>query len=432
VKVLIVGQGGREHTLAWQLGQNPTVDRLFAAPGNAGIGEVATLVPIAVADVSGMAEFAERQGIDLTVVGPEAPLVAGIVDEFGARALPVFGPNREAAMLEGSKSWAKDLCRRHGIPAGDSEAFREVEPALRFLDEVGPPYVVKADGLAAGKGVTVTEDRDEAEGAVRACLQHPPGEPATVVIERFLQGRELSALALTDGRTVIPLALAQDFKRIGDGDTGPNTGGMGAYSPVPFVDEGLQADIVDRILQPTVRALEADGIEYRGVLYAGLMLTDEGPQVLEFNCRFGDPETQAILPRLGSDLCEILLACVEGNLSNYRTLWSDDACVTVVLASEGYPDDPRTGLPVEGLDGASSVEGVHLFHSGTVLRDGRVLTAGGRVLAVSALGPSLAEARARAYRACEAVSFEGMQYRRDIAAEAAAAGEALAEERTGG
>ncbi len=431
MKVLIVGQGGREHALAWKLAQNPTIDRLFAAPGNAGIAQEAICEPIAAADVPGLAEFSEREGIDLTVVGPEAPLVAGIVDEFEARALPVFGPNRGAARLEGSKSWAKDLCRRHGIPAGESEAFAEPEPALAFLNQVGPPYVVKADGLAAGKGVTVTEDRDEAELAVRACIQHAPGEPATVVIERFLTGWEVSALAITDGRSVVPLALAQDFKRIGDGDTGPNTGGMGAYSPVPFAGDDLQREIFDRILVPTVRALESEGIGYRGVLYAGLMVTDEGPQVLEFNCRFGDPETQAILPRLGSDLCEVLLACVEGNLSNYRALWSDDACVTVVLASEGYPDAPRTGLPVDGLDRAASVEGVHVFHSGTAVRDGRVLTAGGRVLAVSALGPSLAEARDRAYRACEAVSFEGMRYRRDIAAEAAAVGGPL-EERAGG
>jgi phosphoribosylamine--glycine ligase len=418
VKVLIVGQGGREHALAWKLAQNTTVDRLFAAPGNAGIAEVATCEPIAAADVPGLAEFAEREEIDLTVVGPEAPLVAGIVDEFEERGLAVFGPNREAARLEGSKSWAKELCRRHGIPAGRSEAFTEVEPALWFLDEVGPPYVVKADGLAAGKGVTVTEDRAEAEGAVRWCLRHRPGEPPRkVVVEQFLEGREVSALALTDGRTVLPLAPARDYKRAGDGDTGPNTGGMGAYSPVPFVDDVARDRIVTDILERTVQALRAEGIAYRGVVYAGLMLTAEGPQVLEFNCRFGDPETEAIVPRLRSDLFEALLACVQGNLADHRAEWAQEACVTVVLASEGYPEEPRTGVPIGGLEQAKAIPGVHLFHSGTALRDGRVLTAGGRVLAVSALGASLEDARGLAYEACGRVSFDGMHYRRDIAAD---------------
>jgi phosphoribosylamine---glycine ligase len=423
VKVLVVGQGGREHALAWKLSQSGGVDRVLAAPGNAGIAEVATCEPIAAADVPGLAEFAEREEIDLTVVGPEAPLVAGIVDEFESRGLPIFGPSRAAAQLEGSKSWAKDLCRRHGIPAGRSEAFREAEPALAFLDELGSPFVVKADGLAAGKGVTVTEDRAEAERAVRAIVDdHVPGEGAgTVVVEEFLRGREVSALAVTDGRTVVPLAPAQDAKRALDGDRGPNTGGMGAYSPVPFVDGGLTDRIVRTILEPTVAAMAAEGTHYRGCLYAGLMLTDEGPQVLEFNCRFGDPETQAILPRLRSDLAELLLACVEGALAGPAE-WSDEACVTVVLASDGYPGEHRTGLPIEGLDEASSVPGVHLFHSGTAGRDGRVLTAGGRVLGVSALGASLGEARDRAYRACQDVVFEGMRYRRDIAAAEGLAG----------
>ena len=418
MKVLVVGQGGREHALAWKLSQSPGVDRVLAAPGNAGIAEVATCEPIAAADVPGLAEFAEREEIDLTVVGPEAPLVAGIADEFESRGLPIFGPSRAAAQLEGSKSWAKDLCRRHGIPAGRSEAFREAEAAIGFLDELGPPFVVKADGLAAGKGVTVTEDRAEAERAVRSVVDgHAPGEgPGTVVVEQFLRGREVSALAVTDGEAVVPLVPTQDAKRALDGDRGPNTGGMGAYSPVPFVDGDLAERIVRSILEPTVAALRAEGIGYRGCLYAGLMLTDEGPQVLEFNCRFGDPETQAILPRLRSDVGELLVSCVEGTLSGHRAEWSDDACVTVVLASGGYPGEHRTGLPIAGLEDAASVPGVRLFHSGTAGRDGRVLTAGGRVLGVSALGASLGEARDRAYGACERVSFEGMRYRRDIAA----------------
>jgi phosphoribosylamine--glycine ligase len=432
VKVLIVGQGGREHALAWKIAQSPAVERLFTAPGNPGIAQVATCEPIAATDVAGLAEFADREGIDLTVVGPEAPLVAGLVDEFEERGLAVFGPTREGARLEGSKSWAKDLCGRHGIPAGRSEAFTEPEPALTFLDELGPPYVVKADGLAAGKGVTVTEDRVEAERAVTACLARRPGEAAkTVVVEQFLEGREVSALALTDGRTVVPLALAQDSKRVGDGDTGPNTGGMGAYSPVPFVDEATRERIVADVLEGTVAALAAEGIRYRGVIYAGLMLTAEGPLVLEFNCRFGDPETQAIIPRLRSDLGEVLLACAEGHLASSRVTWSEESCVTVVMASEGYPGEPRTGVAIDGLAEAEAIPGVQVFHSGTALRDGRVLSAGGRVLAVSALGPSLEDARGLAYEACGLVSFDGMHYRRDIAAVEEPAS-ASAEDRTGG
>jgi len=432
VKVLIVGQGGREHALAWKLAQNPVVERLFAAPGNAGIAGVATCEHIAAADVPGLAEFAEREAIDLTVVGPEAPLVAGVVDEFEERGLPIFGPTGSGARLEGSKSWAKDLCRRHGIPAGRSGAFTEEAPAIAFLDELGPPYVVKADGLAAGKGVTVTEDRGEAERAVRSCLERRPGEaPKTVVVERFLEGREVSALALTDGRSVLPLALAQDHKRIGDGDTGPNTGGMGAYSPVPFVDDATRDAIIADVLEPTVRALSAEGIRYRGVVYAGMMLTADGPQVLEFNCRFGDPETQAIVPRLRTDLAEALLACVEGNLAGHLAEWAEEACVCVVLASAGYPGEPKTGVPIDGLEDAAAVPGVQVFHSGTTVRDGRVLTAGGRVLAVSALGASLEDARGLAYEACGRVSFDGMQYRRDIAAWGTSR-PATAEDRAGG
>jgi phosphoribosylamine--glycine ligase len=285
------------------------------------------------------------------------------------------------------------------------------------MDELGPPYVVKADGLAAGKGVTVTTDRQEAERAVDSCLRQRPGDPTqrVVVIEQFLRGREVSAIALTDGRTVLPLAFSQDFKRIGEGGTGPNTGGMGAYSPVPFIDEATRQAIVGGILERTVQALNADGVRYRGVIYAGIMLTGEGPLVLEFNCRFGDPETEAVLPRFRSDLGEVLLACVEGNLANHRAAWADEACVTVVLASEGYPNDPATGREIHGLADAAALDGVQVFHAGTVARDGRVLTAGGRVLTVSALGTSLEDARGLAYEACGRIAFEGMQLRRDIA-----------------
>ncbi len=420
--MLVVGQGAREHALAWKLAQGPTVGRLFAAPGNAGLSEVATCVPIGAADVPGLAGFAERESIDLTVVGPEAPLVAGVADELEARGLRVFGPSRDAARLEGSKSWAKDLCERHGIPVPRSRAFTELGPAVEFLDAMDPPYVVKADGLAAGKGVTVAEDREAAVAALRACLQERVfGEAGSrVLVEEFVSGREISLIAVTDGRDVVPLALAQDYKRAGDEDTGPNTGGMGAYSPVNWVDEPTRAAVVRDVVERAVRALADEGTPYRGALYAGLMLTEAGPRLLEFNCRFGDPETEAILPRLGSDLAELLMACVEGDLAAQRPEWIPQVCVTVVVASGGYPGAYRTGLEIGGLDAARSLPGVFPFHAGTAARDGRVLTAGGRVLAISALGPTMAVARERAYEACSMVSFQDMYFRGDIAADVGA------------
>jgi phosphoribosylamine--glycine ligase len=418
MKVLVVGQGGREHALAWKLAQSPRVERLFAAPGNAGLAEVATCVPIGAADVPGIADFAERESFDLTVVGPEAPLVAGLADELRDRGLPVFGPSRDAARVEGSKSWAKDLCERHGIPTPRSHAFTELGPAVEFLEATDPPYVVKADGLAAGKGVTVAEDRDTAAAALRACLRDRVfGDAGSrVLVEEFVSGREVSLIAVTDGRDVVPLALAQDYKRAGDKDSGPNTGGMGAYSPVDWVDDQTRAMVVRDVLERAVRALAAEGTTYRGALYAGLMLTAGGPRLLEFNCRFGDPETEAIVPRLGSDLAELLLACGEGNVGAHRPEWIPQACVTVVLASGGYPGRHRTGLEIRGLDAAGSLPDVFPFHAGTAARDGKVLTAGGRVLAISALGPTMAAARERAYEACSMVSFEDMHYRGDIAA----------------
>jgi phosphoribosylamine--glycine ligase len=418
MRVLVVGSGAREHALCWALSQNPTVGRLFAAPGNAGIAELATLVRLQAGDVEGLADFAERESIDLTVVGPEGPLVAGLADEMGSRGLAVFGPRRDGARLEGSKAWARSLCRRGGIPCPRSGEFTDAAAAIGFLDELDPPYVVKADGLAAGKGVTIADDRAAAERALRAALEERVfGEAgATVLVEEFLAGVEVSALALTDGRDVVPLAFAHDYKRALDGDGGSNTGGMGAFSPVPFVDEDTRKGIVETILEPTVRALEAEGVQYRGVLYAGLMLTNDGPRVLEFNCRFGDPETQVIIPRLRSSLCEVLLACVEGNLGHYELRWSEEACVGVVLASGGYPGPFETGKPIDGLAEAKSMDGVLVFHAGTAARDGRVNTAGGRVLTVAALGTDLAAARERAYEASSLIRFEGMHNRRDVAA----------------
>jgi phosphoribosylamine--glycine ligase len=416
--VLVVGGGGREHALCWALARSSRVDRLFAAPGNAGTADLAEPVPTPATEVDALAGFAHERAIDLTVVGPEAPLVDGLADAFDARGLAVFGPDRAAARLEGSKAWARKLCDDHGIPAPRSREFTDLAPALAFLDEVGgPPFVVKADGLAAGKGVTVAEDRTAAEAALRACLVDRQFGDAgdTVLVEEYLEGREVSAVALCDGETVVPLALAQDHKRVWDADRGPNTGGMGAYSPLAWVGDAKESQIVDGILQRTARALAAEGVRYRGVIYAGLMLTAEGPKVLEYNCRFGDPETQVVLPRLRSDLAEALLACVEGDLGQHPVEWSPDACVGVVLASRGYPGPYPTGMPIEGLDKAAATAGLPVFHSGTAVRDGRVVTAGGRVLTVSALGPTVQDARDRAYEACSLIEFDGLHFRRDIA-----------------
>jgi phosphoribosylamine---glycine ligase len=418
MRILVVGGGGREHALVWRLAQNPTVDRLFAAPGNPGIGVEATCVSIDPDDIRGIADLVERESIDLTVVGPETPLVKGLVDELEAAGRWAFGPTRDGARIEASKAWAKEVCKKHGIPSGRSRAFSDLDAAAGYLDELSPPYVIKADGLAAGKGVVIADDRSGAIAALRACLvDRAFGDAgAVVVVEEHLAGREVSAFALTDGREVVPLVLAQDFKRVGDGDVGPNTGGMGAYSPVAWVDEETEAQIFEDVLVRAVRGMEAEGVRYRGVLYAGLMVTDEGPKVLEFNCRFGDPETQAIVPRLRSDLAEMLLACLEGNLGDHKAQWSSETCVTVVLASGGYPGPYDTGLEIEGIRDAEGIEGVLVFHAGTGKRRGRVVTAGGRVLAVSALGATPAEARDRAYEACSRISFPGMRYRKDIAA----------------
>ncbi|HEV3474637.1 MAG TPA: phosphoribosylamine--glycine ligase, partial [Actinomycetota bacterium] len=400
MRVLVVGGGGREHALAWKLARSPSVEQVVAAPGNAGIEDVARCVPVDATDVAGIASLAERERVDLTVVGPEAPLVAGLVDELRARGLRAFGPTAAGAMIEGSKVWAKEVCQRHGIPTGRAEITDDITRAVMSLDVFEPPYVIKADGLAGGKGVTVAATRDEAVQALEAALVEGvfglAGE--RVLIEEHLEGREVSALALTDGRTVIPLEPAQDFKRAHDGDAGPNTGGMGAYSPVPFVDATWDR-IVSEVLEPAVRALSAEGIEYRGVLYAGLMLTEEGPKVLEFNCRFGDPEAEAVIPRLDEDLGDLLAACADGALGDRSPRWTEEACVTVVVASGGYPGLYGTDLPIQGLDEAGESDRVVVFHSGTARRNGRVVTAGGRVLAVSALGEDLAAARSRAYAA---------------------------------
>jgi phosphoribosylamine--glycine ligase len=329
----------------------------------------------------------------------------------------VFGPTRDAARIEGSKVWARSLCERHGIPAPRSRTFEEVEPAIEYVDRVDPPYVIKADGLAGGKGVAIAQDRAAARTALEDCLIHQAfGEAGrSVLVEEHLVGSEVTAMAVTDGGTILPLALAQDFKRAFEGDQGPNTGGMGAYSPVPLAEAEVESRILRDILQPTIEALASEGGLYQGVLYAGIMLTADGPKVLEFNCRFGDPEVQVVLPRLVGNFPELLLACVERNLSHYQLAWTPQSCVGVVLASQGYPGPADTGKPISGLEDVIGQEGVQVFHAGTVARDGRVVTSGGRVLTVTALGSDLSEARRRAYEACSRIHFDGMHYRKDVA-----------------
>ena len=420
MRIAVVGSGGREHALLVTLAQSPDVDRLFAVPGNAGTAEVAENVQgLGVTDAAGLADFAERRRIDLTIIGPELPLVAGVADEFLDRGLPVFGPTAAAARIEGSKAFAKEVMAAAGVPAAHSETFTDPGAAVAALDGFGPPWVVKADGLAAGKGVTVTDDHAAARAAIEAALVgRVHGEAgARILLEEYLEGPEASVFAVTDGRTVLPLAPARDHKRIGDGDTGPNTGGMGAYSPVPDVDDELVDAVRRTVLEPTVAELARRGARYQGLLYAGLTLTAAGPKVLEFNCRFGDPETQAILPRITTDLADLAWAAAEGTLAGCKVSWDPRACVTVVLAAGGYPGSYRTGLEVEGLQAAAAEPGVHLFHAGTALdRAGRVRTTGGRVLGVTALGDDLADARARAYQAAELIRFDGVQYRHDIGA----------------
>ena len=420
MRIAVVGGGGREHALLVTLAQSPDIERLYALPGNAGTAQVAANVAgVGPTDAAGLAAFAEREGIALTIIGPEQPLVAGVADEFLDRGLAVFGPTAAAARIEGSKAFAKEVMAAAGVPTARAEAFTDPAAAIAALDRFGPPWVVKADGLAAGKGVTVTDDRAAATAAIQAALvggvHGDAGE--RILLEEYLDGPEASLLAVTDGRTVLPLAPARDHKRVGDGDQGPNTGGMGAYSPLPDLPDELVDELRRAVLEPTVAELARRGIRYQGVLYAGLTLTADGPRVLEFNCRFGDPEAQAILPRMTTDLADLAWSTTEGTLAGHKVGWDPRPCVTVVLASGGYPGSYRTGLEVDGLQEAAARPGVHLFHAGTALDPtGRVRTAGGRVLAVTALGDDLADARRRAYAAAELVRFDGVHYRRDIAA----------------
>jgi phosphoribosylamine--glycine ligase len=417
MKVLVAGGGGREHALVWKLRQSPRVTRLFCAPGNAGTAQLAEPVGIAANDVPRLVRFAQEERIDLTVSGPELPLTLGLMDELDRHQLRGFGPSRAAAQLEGSKAFAKDLMRRCRVPTAFYSSFTDSDDAERYIDELGAPIVVKADGLAAGKGVIVCQTVREAKVAVdeimRGRIFGDAGD--RVVIEEYLEGEEVSFMALTDGATVLPLASSQDHKRLGDGDTGPNTGGMGAYSPAPAVTAAVHEQIMSEVMQPIVRGLAARGIVYRGVLYAGLMITSEGPKVLEFNVRFGDPECQTLLLRLQSDLFEHMWAVTEGGgLAGQRLVWDPRAAVCVVLAAAGYPGNYETGKEIHGLERLRDWPNGVVFHAGTTERDGRVVTSGGRVLGVTALGEDIAAAVREAYQAVEQIRWDGMHYRRDI------------------
>ncbi len=415
MKVLLIGAGGREHALAWKLAQSPLLTRLYAAPGNPGIAECAELVALDVADHAAVVDFCKSATIGLVVVGPEVPLVAGIADDLAAAGLLVFGPSRAAAQLEGSKGYTKDLCAEAGIPTAAYRRFTDAAKAAAYVSAQGAPIVVKADGLAAGKGVTVAETVEDAIAAVEACFAGTHGRAgAEVVIEEFLQGEEASFFALSDGRTVVPFGTAQDHKRVGEGDTGPNTGGMGAYSPAPVLTDALTAQVMREIVEPTVAAMARRGAPFRGVLYAGLMITAVGPKLIEYNIRFGDPETQVLMPRLDSDLLELMLATARGELAGARPRWSSDAALTVVMAAEGYPGACAKGSPIAGIDRAEAIPGVTVFHAGTELRTGQLVANGGRVLDVTARAPTIGAAQERAYEAAARIDWPGGFYRRDI------------------
>jgi phosphoribosylamine--glycine ligase len=425
MKILVIGSGGREHALVWKFAQSKRVEKVYAVPGNPGIAATpkaeCAAIPVG-GDFAELRRFVREKGIDLTFVGPEQPLVEGIVDIFEADGLRVCGPSKAAAQMEGSKVFCKNFMRDAGIPTAAAEMFTESAPAIAFLRSLGrAPYIVKASGLAAGKGAIVAQTLEEAEEAVRDMIDRRVFGDAgdEVLVEEFLDGEEASMLAFTDGYTVLPLSSAQDHKRVGDGDTGSNTGGMGAYSPAPVVTHDLECEILETILQPTVEGLRERGIVYKGVLYAGLMIGKDGrPRVIEYNCRFGDPETQPLLMRLETDLADVAEAIVEERLCDLRLEWNPGATVCVVMASGGYPGDYEKGKVIAGIDEANKTPGTVVFHAGTAMRDGNLVTNGGRVLGVTALAPTVREAIDRAYAACGKIAFDGAHLRRDIGARA--------------
>ncbi|MFQ5925326.1 MAG: phosphoribosylamine--glycine ligase [Dehalococcoidia bacterium] len=416
MKVLIIGGGAREHSLVWKLSQSPKVGEIYVAPGNAGTGLIAKNIDIGASDIEALAQAAKDNGVDLAVIGPEAPLAAGIVDLFQNQGIPTFGPSKEATRIESSKVFAKELMQRYDIPCAQSRSFSSSGDAKDYIRFQKPPIVVKADGLAAGKGSIVAESIEEALKALSEIMEERVFGSAgdQVVIEECLTGKEVSLLAFTDGKTVVPMVPACDYKRVFDGDQGPNTGGMGSYSPPGFFDDELTNRARDTILEPTVRAMAKEGKPYKGVLYAGLIVTEDGPKALEFNARFGDPENQVMIPRLTSDLVDIMLAVIDGTLDQIEVEWSDEACVGVVIASGGYPGSYQTGFPIQGLD---KVDGdVLVFHAGTKAKQGQIYTDGGRVLTVAATGKTMAEAREKVYLNLPRIHFQGCHYRKDIAA----------------
>ena len=414
--ILLLGSGGREHALAWKIAASPLVTKLWCAPGNAGIAREAECVPLDIADHEAVIAFCKANAVEFVVVGPETPLAAGIVDDLGRAGIKAFGPSKMAAQLEGSKGFTKDLCAEFGIPTAAYRRFDNEAGALAYVRAQGAPIVIKADGLAAGKGVVVAKTLREAEDAVAMMFAgHFGAAGAEVVIEEFLAGREVSFFALCDGETALPLASAQDHKRVFDHDQGPNTGGMGAYSPTPFVTSEIHDQIMSRIISPTVAGMKARGAPFRGVLYAGVMLTEQGPKLFEYNVRFGDPECQVLMLRMMSDIVPAFLAACDGELKHFNLRWYPEAAITVVMAAKGYPGDYRKGSRIEGLDDAAEIDGVEIFHAGTLAKDGAILANGGRVLNVCALGKTVTEAQARAYAAVDRINWPDGFCRRDIA-----------------
>ena len=417
MNVLVIGSGGREHCLVWKIAQSPQVEKIYCAGGNAGIAQLAEIIPPPVGpDFFALINFAKKEAIDLTVVGPENPLAEGIVDIFEGEGLKIFGPSQQAAQIESSKAFAKEFMLEAGIPTGWAEIFTSSREAISYLKSVQPPYVIKADGLAAGKGVTIVQSFEEAKAQVEANLERQVfGEASRkILIEEFLKGEEASLLAFTDGEAIVPMVPSQDHKPVFDGDTGPNTGGMGAYSPTPLITSALNYQFIHSILIPAVRELRKRGIKYTGVLYAGVIITEEGPKVLEFNCRFGDPETQVILPRLQSDLVEVLLATIEGRLYEVALEWHANSAVCVIASSGGYPGPYEKGKPIHGLDKIPQEGRAFVFHAGTKVEEGGIVTNGGRVLGLTTLGASLREAIDRNYELIRTIQFDQMHYRTDI------------------
>jgi phosphoribosylamine---glycine ligase len=416
MQVLVIGGGGREHALVWKIKQSPRVEKIFCAPGNAGTAEIAENISIAADNIKDLLDFAIKKEIGLTVVGPEQPLVKGIVDQFEKKGLRIFGPNERAAELEGSKSFSKDIMKKYELPTAEYKTFNSADIAKKYIKVKNCPLVVKADGLASGKGVLLCQTTDEALAAVDSIMgKRLFGEAGDqIIVEEFLEGEEVSVLAFCDGQTILLMDSAQDHKAAYDGDKGPNTGGMGAYSPAPIFTETMQQKVRDRIMLPMIRAMQLEGRPYKGILYAGLMLTKTGPQILEFNARFGDPETQPILARMDCDIVPLFEACIDGTLNQCLLTWKNESSVCVVMAAKGYPNSYDKGKPISGFKDVNKLPGVIVFHAGTKQQEGEVLTSGGRVLGVTAIGENLTNAISRAYQAVEKIQWDGIHYRKDI------------------